>query len=111
MLPSKAIEFLGTSRRALSAFPDEARRTAGFQLDRVQRGMDPIDWKPLPSVGPATIELRVREQAGAFRVVYVAKYPDAVYVLHAFQKKRRKTSRLDIQLARARYAELMRIKA
>ena len=108
MLPSKPIEFLGSSRRALAAFPDEARRTAGFQLDRVQRGMEPVDWKPLPAVGPGAIELRVRDAKGAFRVVYVARFPDALYVLHAFQKKSRKTSRLDVDLARARYGELLR---
>lgn len=110
MLQLKPIEFLGSSRRVIAAFPDEARRTAGFQLDRVQHGSEPVDRKPLPSVGPGALELRVRDRAGAFRVVYVAKFSDAIYVLHAFQKKGRKTGRLDLELARLRYAELMRIK-
>jgi phage-related protein len=111
MLPLKPIEFLGSSRRALAAFPDEARRMAGFQLDRVQRGMEPDDWKPFSTVGVGVLELRVHDSKGAFRVVYVAKFSGAIYVLHAFQKKSRKTSRLDIELARARFAELTRYRA
>jgi phage-related protein len=110
MLPFKPVEFIGSSRKALAAFPDEARRTAGFQLDRVQRGSEPVDWKPLPSVGAGAIEIRVRGSQGSFRVIYVAVIPDAVFVLHAFKKKSRKTSRLDIELARARYRELLRSK-
>lgn len=108
MLPPKPIEFLGSARRALVEFPEEARRTAGFQLDRVQRGMEPVDWKPMPMVGSGAMELRVHDSKGAFRVVYVARFPDVVYVLHAFQKKSRKTSRLDIDLARARFGQLLR---
>jgi phage-related protein len=108
MLPLKPVEFLGSSRRTLARFPEDARRTAGFQLDRVQRGLEPLDWKPVPTVGAGVVELRMRDASGAFRVVYVAKYPEAVYVLHAFQKKTRTTSRLDIELARARHDELMR---
>jgi phage-related protein len=110
MLPLKPIEFLGNSRRDLAAFPDEARRTAGFQLDRVQRGLAPHDWKPLKTVGAGVFELRVHDTRGEFRVVYVAKFTDALYVLHAFQKKSRKTSSIDVTLARARYAALMRYK-
>jgi phage-related protein len=109
MLPMKPIEFIGGSRRALAAFPSEARRTAGFQLDRIQRGWQPNDWKPIRSVGPGAMELRVRDSAGAFRVIYVAKFESAIFVLHAFQKKSRKASILDVELARARYAELVRM--
>ena len=111
MFPMKPIEFLGGSRRALAAFPAEARRTAGFQLDRIQRGLEPNDWKPFHSVGPGAIELRVRDSAGAFRVIYVAKFESTIFVLHAFQKKGRKTSIMDVELARARYAEISRIHA
>ena len=111
MVPLKPIEFLGSTRRALAAFPDEARRTAGFQLDRIQRGLEPADTKALPTVGSGVLELRIHDSTGAFRVVYVARFPDAVYVLHAFQKKSRKTSRLDIELARTRYGDLMRSRA
>jgi phage-related protein len=108
MVPHKPIEFLGNSRRDLAAFPDEARRTAGYQLDRVQRGLEPVDWKPLRTVGPGVLELRVNDARGAFRVVYVAGFADAVYVLHAFRKKSRKTSPVDIALARTRYSVLAR---
>jgi phage-related protein len=108
MLPLKPIGFLGSSRRALSAFPGGARRTAGFQLDRIQRGLEPFDWKVMPAVGAGAMELRVRDGSGEFRVVYVVKFSEAVYVLHAFQKKAHKTPRLDLELARARYSELTR---
>ncbi len=71
----------------------------------VQVGRNPDDWKPMPSVGAGACEIRVQDQAGAFRVIYVARFEDAVYVLHAFQKKSRKTSRSDIDLARKRYRD------
>jgi phage-related protein len=85
----KPVVFLGDSVARLRAFPDGPRRDAGFQLDRVQRGMDPDDWKPMKSIGPGVREIRVRDAAGAFRVIYVATFAEAVYVFHAFQKRRR----------------------
>ena len=78
----KPVEFLGNSLDSLRGFPKQARRQAGFQLDRVQRGLEPFDWKPMPSVGSGVREIRVRDEAGAYRVLYVAKFEDAVYVLH-----------------------------
>jgi phage-related protein len=108
MLSLNPIQFLGSSRRALAGFPVDARRTAVFQLDRVQRGREPSDWKPMPSIGAGVLELRVRESSGAYRVLYVMKFPEAIYVLHAFHKQTRKTSRLDIALARARFTQLTR---
>jgi phage-related protein len=108
MVTLKPIEFLGSARRSLAGFPDEPRRMAGLQLDRVQRGVEPFDWKPMSSVGAGVLEIRIRSQDGVYRIIYVAKFPEAVYVLHAFQKKARKTSRLDLELARARYAEIFR---
>ena len=69
----------------------------------VQVGREPADFKSIPSVGPGAYEIRVRDEAGAFRVIYVAKFAHAVYVLHAYQKKTRKTSRADIALAAIRY--------
>ena len=82
----KPVEFLGDSLDRLRAFPQGPRRDAGFQLDRVQRGLDPDDWKPMKSVGQGVREIRVRDESGAFRAIYLATLPDAVYVLHAFQK-------------------------
>ena len=71
----------------------------------VQVGREPDDWKAMPSVGAGVCEIRVRDQAGQFRVVYVAGFRKAIYVLHAFQKKSRKTSSPDLKLARRRYRE------
>ncbi|MCK6556357.1 type II toxin-antitoxin system RelE/ParE family toxin [Candidatus Binatia bacterium] len=99
----KEARFVGTAREDLAAFPEEARRRAGYELFMVQVGRQPADFKPLPAVGTGAYEVRVRHEAGAFRVVYVAKSEDAVYVLHAFQKKTRKTSRADIEVAARRY--------
>jgi phage-related protein len=102
----KPVEFLGGSLAALRAFPPTARQHAGYQLDRVQRGLEPSDWKPMPTVGPGASEIRVRDDAGAFRVVYVANRPDAIYVLHCFKKTGQRTSRPDIEIAAKRYKGL-----
>ena len=104
----KQIAFQGTSLDDLRAFPETARREAGHQLDQVQRGLEPDDWKPMPSVGPGVREVRVRDEAGAFRVVYTATRPEAMHVLHAFQKKTQATAKRDLDLARARLRELTR---
>ena len=104
----KPIAFQGGSLDDLRAFPTEARREAGHQLDRVQRGLEPDDWKPMPSIGPGVREVRVRDDAGAFRVVYTATRPEAVYVLHAFQKKTQQTARRDLDLVKARLRDLTR---
>ena len=99
----RAITFLGTAKDDLSAFPVAAKARAGYELFMVQVGREPDDWKPMPSVGAGAREIRVRDRTGAFRVIYVARFGGAVYVLHAFQKKSQKTARRDIELARARY--------
>ena len=101
----KPIAFLGGSLDDLRAFPADARREAGYQLDRVQRGLDPDDWKPMPSIGAGVREIRIREAAGAFRVIYAATFADVVYVLHAFQKKTRQTAKRDLDLAASRLRE------
>ncbi len=107
-MTTKPIEFLGDALDALRAFPVPARREAGFQLDKVQHGGEPDDWKPMRRVGQGVKEIRIRDESGAFRVIYLAKLADAVYVLHCFQKKTEQTSGRDIELARKRYKELMR---
>jgi phage-related protein len=99
----KAAYFVGTARKDPAAFPEAARRRAGYELFMVQVGRNPADFKPIPSVGPGAYEIRVRDEVGAFRVIYVAKFEHAVYVLHAFQKKTRKTSPADVELAAKRY--------
>ncbi len=98
----KPIEWLGTSRADVRGFPDEARIAAGWQLDLVQRGDDPDNWKPMQSVGPGVREIRIRDASGAFRIIYLAKVEDRVLVLHAFQKKTQATARRDIDLAAQR---------
>jgi phage-related protein len=98
----KHAEFLGTALRDLKAFPDDARKEAGFQIDRVQRGRDPSDWKPLPSIGPGVMDIRIREVSGAFRVIYLANLRDRIAVLHAFHKKSQKTAQTDIDIAASR---------
>jgi len=93
---------LGDSLDRLRDFPEDARSQAGHQLSEVQNGIDPDDWKPMKTVGPGIREIRIREESGAFRVIYVATLPDAVLVLHAFQKKTQATPRCDIDLAASR---------
>jgi len=103
----KPLKFRATTWADLSAFPPLARKEAGYQLDKVQNGEEPNDWKPMPSIGMGVREIRIRDAAGAFRVVYVAKFEEAVYVLHCFQKKTQQTSPQDIALASKRYHELL----
>lgn len=90
---------MGQSLRALRGFPDAVRREAGYQLDRVQHGLDPTDWKAMPSIGPGIREIRIRDR-GQFRVIYLASLPERVAVLHAFRKKTVKTRKSDLDLAR-----------
>jgi len=101
----KSLEFVGSSLDDLREFPAEARRAAGFELGFVQRGLDPSDWKPMNQVGAGVCEIRIHV-LGEWRVLYVAKFAEVVYVLHAFQKKTQKTRREDIELVRARYRKI-----
>ncbi len=102
----KRIVWLGDSLDRLREFPVQAKHETGYQLERVQAGKEPADWKPMPSIGLGVSELRVRA-GGAYRVIYMAKFQEAVYVLHAFQKKSRKTARTHVELARGRFAALI----
>jgi phage-related protein len=102
----KPIEFAGDSLVRLREFPKVARRSAGYQLDRIQRGLEPDDWKPMKAIGAGVRELRIRDRSGAYRVIYLATLPDRVVVLHAFQKKTQQTAKSDIELAAKRLREL-----
>jgi phage-related protein len=104
----KDLEFRGSSLSDLQDFPQTAMRDVGHQLDRVQKGLAPDDAKPMPTIGAGVMELRIWDEAGTFRVVYVAKFEDAVYVLHCFKKKTPQTSQPDIELARKRFKELVK---
>ena len=104
----KPITFLGDSLEELRTFPQGARRAAGMQLDKVQRGLMPDNWKPMKIVGTGVCEIRVKDESGIYRVVYIATFAEAVYVLHAFQKKTQKTAESDLELARTRLRDLIR---
>ena len=104
----KPVSFMGNSLDEVRSFPDGARREVGFQIDRLQRGLDPDDWKPMPTIGAGVRKIRVREASGAFRVIYLATLPDAVYILHAFAKKTQATTKRDLDLATTRLRDLMR---
>lgn len=106
--PMKPIIFHGSALADLKGFPDGPRREAGRQLDKVQRGQDPADWKPMTTVGPGIREIRIHDASGAFRVMYVAKFADGVHVLHCFEKKSQKTAQADIDIAARRFRALTR---
>lgn len=105
-MSKRRIEFLGDVLERLRAFPETARKECGVQLHKIQLGLEPSDWKPMASVGPGVREIRIRDETGAFRVLYVANIADAIFVLHAFQKKSQQTARHDIELARARLQQI-----
>lgn len=104
-MPDKILAWIGASFEDLRDFPPDARRTAGYELRRVQRGLMPTDWKPLSSVGPGVNEVRIHTHT-EHRVLYVARFEEAVYVLHAFEKKSRQTRDRDLALARERLKQV-----
>lgn len=104
----KALRFLGDSLKRLREFPRDAKHDAGYQLDQVQRGQQPADFKPMPAIGKGVEEIRVWDDSGTYRVIYTARLADAVYVLHAFQKKTQATPKQDVEIARERFAQLMK---
>jgi phage-related protein len=104
----KPIDWCGSSLDDLREFPETARKQAGYELRKLQRGEIPDDWRPFPEIGPGASEIRIDCPDGWFRVMYVAKFEEAVYVLHSFQKKTRKTSRGDVEIARTRYRTVVR---
>jgi phage-related protein len=99
----KPITFIDSSLADLRAFPDDARSEAGHQLGQLQRGSEPADWKPMKVIGQGVREIRIREESGAFRVIYLTAGKAGVVVFHAFQKKTQKTPKADIDLAARRY--------
>jgi phage-related protein len=102
----KDVAFLGDSLERIRQFPGNARSDIGYQIHRLQNGMQPVDFKPMPTIGRGVEEIRIRDGHGAFRVIYTARRPDAVYVLHAFQKTTAQTAQRDIELAKQRFSEL-----
>jgi len=108
-MPDKALQWVASSRSDVRAFPRDARRLAGVQLRRIQQALEPFDWKPMAVVGPGVREIRVHTGL-EHRVLYVAKFAEAVYVLHAFEKRTRKTPQRDVNLARQRFHELLALR-
>ena len=106
----KEVRWVGSSYDDLLAFPKAPRKEAGFQLGKVQAGLEPTDWKPFDEVGAGTREVRIADAKGIFRVMYVAKFEEAVYVLHCFQKKTHATSKQDKEIAAARYRAVVNAK-
>ena len=102
----KPIRFLGDSLKRLREFPEDVRHDAGYQLDKLQRGLQPDDFKPMPTIGKGIEEIRLWDDSGTYRVIYTARLKEIVVVLHAFQKKTQAMSRRDMELARHRWAEL-----
>jgi phage-related protein len=104
----KKIQFLGDSLKCLREFPEDAKQDVGYQLDKIQRGEQPDDFKPIPMIGKGVEEIRAWDESGTYRVVYTARLLEVVYILHAFQKKTQATSKRDIELASKRYSELIK---
>jgi len=103
----KPLHFVGSSREDLRELPESVRETAGHQLFKVQQGKEPDDWKPMPTVGVGVQEIRVWDESGTYRMLYVAKFEEAVYLLHVFEKRSQKTAKGDVQLAKSRYTDLL----
>ncbi len=103
----KEIKWMGSSYKDLLSFPKEAKQVAGFNLDRVQRGWEPCDWKPISSIGQGVKEIRIHT-SNQYRVFYVTNIDDVIYVLHAFAKKTRKTKQADIDIGKTRYRQIKR---
>ena len=104
----KSVRFLGNSLKTLREFPEDAKQDAGYQIDKVQRGEQPDDFKPMPSIGKGVEEIRIWDESGTYRVVYTARLADVVIVLHAFQKKTQATAKRDVELAKERFTEFMK---
>lgn len=102
----KRLEFLGDALDRLRDFPEPARKEAGVQLHKIQLGLEPSDWKPMTTIGAGVQEIRIRDETGAFRIIYVTRIEDAVYVLHAFQKKTQQTAKRDLDIATARLRQI-----
>ena len=104
----KLIDWRGSSLEDLREFPETARKLAGQELRKVQRGEPADDWRPFAEVGAGANEIRINCADGWFRVMYAAKFEEAIYVLHSFQKKGRKTAKSDVEIARIRYRAVTR---
>jgi phage-related protein len=105
----QTIWFLPSLRDEVRSWPSEVREEVGRQLNKVEYGRHPVDFKPLTTVGPGVYEIRHSDDGDQYRLLYVAKFQEAVYILHVITKKKsQKTPRHDINVARNRYQDLLR---
>lgn len=109
-MADKPLVWMGSSLASVRGFPPDARARAGYKLRRVQGGLPASDWKPVAAVGPGACEVRIHT-ALEHRILYVAKFAEAVYVLHAFEKRTQKVPLADLEIARRRYASLLNRRA
>lgn len=103
----KAAEFLGDSRARLCAFPEKAQAALGYSLHLIQIGEEPSNWKPMTDIGDAVYELREQADKRAFRLAYIARFEEAIYVLHVFEKKTAKTAPKDKAVIEQRFKALV----
>ena len=104
----KPVQWMGDSLERVRSFSKTVRQQVGYELELVQHGLEPSDWKPMPTVGSGVCEVRIHGD-GEHRVIYVARFRHAIYVLHAFRKKTRKTSKGDIGAARIRFQAVLQM--
>jgi phage-related protein len=104
----KPIYWIGSSYKDLLNFPAEVKQDAGYQLHRIQNGLNPEDWKPFQSIGVGVKEVRLSDSGNAYRIMYIAKFAEKIYVLHSLQKKTQKTRSKDIELAKTRYNAILK---
>lgn len=105
---TKNIDWRGSSLKDLRNFPVDVKRRAGYELEQIQQGLPPTQWKSVNEWGSGVVEIKLDAFAGTFRVVYIAKFEDAIYILHCFAKKTQQTPLTDIAIIKARYAEILR---
>jgi phage-related protein len=104
----KPIDWRGTSKKVLLSLCYEVKKTAGFELHRVQYGLEPRHWKPRNDLGSGIVEIRIDNDNNQYRIMYVATFVESVYVLHCFTKKTQKTSRIDNEIVMLRYKEIVK---
>ena len=107
MVKEKSIYWAGSSYKDLLSFPIEAKQDAGYQLHRVQNGLNPENWKPFQTIGSGVKEIRINDDGSTFRIMYIAKLANKIYVLHSFQKKSQKTRPKDIEIAKVRFNAIL----
>jgi phage-related protein len=103
----KNLEAIGDSIEVIRGFPQSVKEDIGFQLHLVQIGETPTDFRPMPEIGAGTYEVRVREPSGWYRAFDVTKFEEAIYLLHAFEKKTNTTSKKDKDIGKTRYRDMV----